>query len=104
MPTLAEGGGSFPVEEALWLGIPVICSDIPVIREHMERIDARVLWFDPREPATLAARLAELEVNYESHRRRAGEQVHTLRRRTWADAAQEYWTILTAVASPPVNR
>ncbi len=30
MPSFAEGGGSYPVEEALTLGVPVLCSDIPV--------------------------------------------------------------------------
>jgi glycosyltransferase involved in cell wall biosynthesis len=37
MPTLGEGGGSFPVEEALLRGVPVICSDIPVVREQLSR-------------------------------------------------------------------
>src|SRR5205085_401485 len=35
MPSLTEGGGSFPVEEALSLGVPVLCSDIPVMHEHL---------------------------------------------------------------------
>lgn len=36
MPSLAEGGGSYPVEEALASGVPVLCSDIPVMRESLQ--------------------------------------------------------------------
>jgi glycosyltransferase involved in cell wall biosynthesis len=103
MPTLAEGGGSFPVEEALWAGVPVVCSDIPVLREHVERLGASVLWFDPRRPDDLAARLAELEAGYADHKARAVSQRALLRRRTWADVADEYWSIFTA-AAPAARR
>lgn len=104
MPTFAEGGGSFPVEEALWFGVPVICADIPVLREHMARIAASVLWFDPRNPDELAARLAELEGSYADRRALAAAQIHTLRRRAWSDVAAEYRSIFSAAGSPPVPR
>ena len=104
MPTFAEGGGSFPVEEALWFGVPVVCSDIPVLREHMARLGATVLWFDPRDAAALARALQELERDYAAHKARAVRQVQTMRRRAWADVADEYWTILTEVAAPPVTQ
>jgi glycosyltransferase involved in cell wall biosynthesis len=100
MPTLAEGGGSFPVEEALWLGVPVVCSDIPVIREHMERVGGSVLWFDPRNPSALADRLSELERDYPAHKARAVEQIAELRRRSWDDVAEEYWRIMMSAAAP----
>ena len=105
MPTLAEGGGSFPVEEALRFGVPVICSDIPVIREHMERLGAHVLWFAPRDPAALASRLAELEGDYPQQKARAVAQVATLRRRSWSDVASEYRDVFAAVApaAPPAG-
>jgi glycosyltransferase involved in cell wall biosynthesis len=104
MPTFAEGGGSFPVEEALWCGVPVICSDIPVVREHVERLGAEVLWFDPLDPGALAARLAELERDYAEFRRRAVTQVCTLRRRTWAEVADEYRRVMAAAAAPAAVR
>ncbi|MFY3742680.1 glycosyltransferase [Anaeromyxobacter sp. Red801] len=94
MPTLAEGGGSFPVLEALTAGIPVIASDIPVMREMLERTGGQVLWFNPRDPADLAARLAELEAGYPEYRRRAEAQAKTLRLRTWDDVAAEYARLL----------
>lgn len=105
MPTLAEGGGSFPVEEAVRCGVPVICSDIPPVREHMERLGASVLWFDPRRPAELAARLAQLAASYDERKASAVRQVAALHRRSWADAADEYRSIFAeVVASPSVSR
>ena len=98
MPTLAEGGGSFPVFEALVRGVPVVCSDIPVMREQMRRLRADVLWFDPADPATLAERLGELDASYAAFKARAGAQIRTLCRRTWADVADDYWTTFAAAA------
>lgn len=97
MPTLGEGGGSFPVEEALWSGIPVICADIPVLREHMERLGATVQWFDPRVPEELAARLRELHETYDSAIADAQHQRQTLHRRTWSDVADEYWDVISSM-------
>jgi glycosyltransferase involved in cell wall biosynthesis len=100
MPTLAEGGGSFPVFEALVRGVPVVCSDIPVMREQMHRLNAHVLWFDPADPATLAGRLRELESDYPQHKSRAVSQIQSLCRRTWSQVADDYWT--TFVAACPL--
>jgi glycosyltransferase involved in cell wall biosynthesis len=91
MPTRAEGGGSFPVEEAVRSGVPVVCSGIPVMREHMDRLGAEVLWFDPADPDDLALRLRELEADYARYKRRAVEQIADLRRRSWRDVADDYW-------------
>lgn len=104
MPTLAEGGGSFPVGEAIHLGIPVICSDIPVLREQVARLNAGVLFFDPCDPRTLAARLDELERNYDGIKRRATSQVRQLSSRSWYDAAAEYWELMASVASQSGGR
>jgi len=90
MPTLSEGGGSFPVWEALERGIPAVVSDIPVMREMMERVGAEVLWFDPHDPASLGRALAELEEDHERIRARAVAQVGRLSRRTWEDVAADY--------------
>ena len=68
MPTLAEGGGSFPVAEAMQTGIPVIASDIPVMREWVDRMAGRILWFDPSSPDALAATLAELDRSYPTYK------------------------------------
>ena len=100
MPTLGEGGGSFPVEEALLRGIPVICSDIPVLREHVQRLGAEVAWFDPRDAASLAGELSRLARDYDGVRRAAQSQVARLRVRTWAEVAADYIDLFrSAVAS-----
>jgi len=36
LPTIAEGCG-LPLLEALWRGVPCICSDLPVLREQADR-------------------------------------------------------------------
>jgi glycosyltransferase involved in cell wall biosynthesis len=89
IPTLAEGAG-LPVLEALHQGIPVVSSDIPIAREMIGLSGGQVLWFDPRDPADLAARLAELESEYPRHRALALSQVGSLNRRDWRDVAAEY--------------
>ncbi len=99
MPTLAEGGGSFPAEEAVRAGIPVISSDIPVMREHMARIGASVLWFDPKSPQSLVDALDELERDYARLSQHAMAQVADLDRRTWMDVAREYLVLFTEAVS-----
>lgn len=103
MPTLAEGGGSFPVMEALIAGIPVVASDIPVMREMMERTGGEVLWFDAGSAADLASKLEDLETNYPHYKARAVAQSGSLRMRTWADVAADYREILSAVAPSQVE-
>jgi len=98
MPTLAEGGGNYPVLEAMLAGIPVVCSDIPVMREHIERTGGQVLWFDPHDPRDLASRLHDLEENYEHYKAQAVEQVNGLHVNSWKDVAASYWRIMTTIA------
>jgi glycosyltransferase involved in cell wall biosynthesis len=50
-PTLAEGFG-LPVVEAMDRGVPVACSDIPVLREVGGDVPR---YFDPHAPASVAA-------------------------------------------------
>jgi len=90
MPTLAEGGGSFPVWEAVERGIPAVVSDIPVLREMIERLGGEVLWFDPHSPESLAAVLAAFAEEPMHFRRQAEAQTRSLRVRTWDDVAADY--------------
>ncbi|MCW3068932.1 MAG: glycosyl transferase group 1 [Solirubrobacterales bacterium] len=55
LPTLHEGFG-LPVLEAMARSVPVACSDIPALREVAGEA---ALYFDPREPRQIAARITE---------------------------------------------
>jgi glycosyltransferase involved in cell wall biosynthesis len=100
MPTLAEGGGSFPAWEAIELGIPVACSDIPVLRETMPPCESRLIWFDPHSPHDLARALNELPV---SGQRIAGQATgHApFGVKTWTDVAEDYVRLFSLV--PPTH-
>lgn len=101
MPSLSEGGGSFPAQEALVAGVPVICSDIPVLREQLDATGAPVLWFDPRDPESLAARLRELEASSDAVRERVRAARPALERRTWRDVAAAYAALFSRAVSGP---
>ena len=100
MPSLMEGGGSFPVVEALHCGIPVVCSDIPVLREQISHTGGEVLWFNPHDPMDLAVKLRDLQENYETYKAKAVAQAPLLRR-TWKNVADEYWAVMEAIGSRP---
>ena len=102
MPTMAEGGGSYPVEEALRLGVPVLCSDIPVLREHVEGRTAPIGWFDPESPASILAAVRELLATYEDRQRAAVAGMNDPRP-TWDDVAAGYAEIFMRVAQERAN-
>ena len=56
LPTFMEGFG-LPILEAMARGVPVACSDIPVLREVAG--DAAVL-FDPHDPASIAVAIERI--------------------------------------------
>ncbi|MBM4013154.1 MAG: glycosyltransferase family 4 protein [Planctomycetes bacterium] len=59
MPTRAEGMG-LPIHEAIDAGVPVICSDIEVLREHYDGRSDAIRWVDPECPSEIAAALDEV--------------------------------------------
>jgi glycosyltransferase involved in cell wall biosynthesis len=94
MPTLGEGGGSFPVCEAIAAGTPVITSNLEVIVEQVTRMGAAVTFFDPTSVDALVQALDRLAADPASWRRAAQAQVPRLRLRTWADVAQDFARLL----------
>ena len=60
-PSLFEGW-STTVEEAKSLGLRIVLSDIPV---HREQAPERGVFFDPRDPASLAAAMTAVQAQYD---------------------------------------
>jgi glycosyltransferase involved in cell wall biosynthesis len=96
MPSLAEGGGSYPVEEALSMGVPVLCSDIPVMREHLIQRSTRIAWFDPECPASILSALNIFFDNYEDFKESALRGMKDPRP-TWDDVAAQYVDVFARV-------
>ena len=98
MPSLTEGGGSFPVEEALSLGVPVLCSDIPVMREHLAQRTATVGWFNPTEPSSILSAVEEFVRDYDARLASARAGMAD-RRPTWSDVASGYTKVFSAAVA-----
>jgi glycosyltransferase involved in cell wall biosynthesis len=80
-PTLAEGFG-LPVVEAMVRGVPVACSDIPVLHEVGGDVPC---YFDPHDPAALA-RAVERAIREAAVRVPAGRA--QAERFSWPEAAR----------------
>lgn len=84
LPTLQEGFG-LPVLEAMIRELPVVCSDIPVLREAVG--DAALL-FDPYDPAAIAEALGRVLDEPPLARELARHGLERARRFTWGRTAQ----------------
>lgn len=84
LPTLHEGFG-LPVLEAMARSVPVVCSDIPALREVA---GPAALYFDPRAPEQIAAKIAEVitDVDLAERQRELGRKRAT--DFSWAAAAE----------------
>jgi len=89
MPSLAEGGGSYPVEEALRMGVPVACSDIPVMREHLAGRTARIKWFDPESTNSITEAMNEIIEHYDLYRESAIKGMNDPAQ-SWDEIAENY--------------
>ncbi|MBX3081075.1 MAG: glycosyltransferase [Anaerolineae bacterium] len=98
MPTLSEGGGSYPIEEALNVGTPVLCSDIPVLREHVSQHSAQVKWFDPLSVDSMVAALNAFFDDYDLYKQSAVAGMYDPRP-TWDDIAAAYVAVFKQVLS-----
>lgn len=71
------------------MGVPVLCSDIPVMRQHLKERSARILWFDPESPESIASAMDELAENYQSYKASAVKGMNDPRP-SWDDIADQY--------------
>ena len=83
-PTIAEGCG-LPLLESLWMGVPCICSDLPVLRENADEGGCVAVPLNDHEAWKSAIRRVLTDENF--YARLANEAV-TRPLPTWAEAAQ----------------
>jgi glycosyltransferase involved in cell wall biosynthesis len=84
LPSRAEGFG-LPVIEAMACGVPVICSDLPVLREIADGV---AVFCDPNDPAAFADAIGTmLDAPGNAGRRQLG--IERARTFTWERAAQQ---------------
>jgi glycosyltransferase involved in cell wall biosynthesis len=96
MPTRAEGMG-LPIHEAIDAGVPVIASDIEVLREHYDGRSRAIRWIDPECPAEIAAALDDACDH--AGELRAAAQDNRGSGRTWDDVAAATVAILQEVVA-----
>jgi glycosyltransferase involved in cell wall biosynthesis len=84
LPSRAEGFG-LPVIEAMACGVPVICSDLPVLREIADGV---ATFCDPNDPAAFAQAITSiLDAPSSAGRRQLG--IERARSFTWERAARQ---------------
>ena len=83
LPSRAEGFG-LPVIEAMACGVPVVCSDLPVLREIADEV---AIFCDPGDPAAFAQAITQILEAGSGDRRRLG--IERAKRFTWERAAQQ---------------
>lgn len=101
VPTRIEGWG-LPAGEALWLGTPAICADIPALHEATGDL---ALYFDPDAPDALAALLLRLLTD-PAFRHAQTTSIHAAHGhlRSWARVAAElYEEVLTYADARPAE-
>jgi glycosyltransferase involved in cell wall biosynthesis len=91
LPSKAEGWG-LPAGEALWLGTPSLCADIPVLKEVCGQLG---LYFDPENPKELANWIEKL-LNDQAFTCSQRELIseHHKELRTWRNVAEALYLLL----------
>lgn len=98
VPTLFEGGFPLQAMEALYIGSPLVLSDIPVVRERIEFCGMSVEncgleLFDPHSPLECANAVERVILNRErtlTNQKPFREKFLTY---TWKDAAAQYYNM-----------
>lgn len=78
--------------EYVALGVPVVCSDLPTLREHFS--DDEVLFFEAGNPSALARALEATATDREAAARRAEAALRRYRDYRWPVSAERYVTAL----------
>lgn len=96
-PTIAEGCG-LPLLEALWRGVPCVCSDLPVLRENADGGGCLVAGLDDR--ADWEAKLRTVLTD-DSLRSRLQREARSRELPRWSDTAA---AVLATLAGSPGSR
>ena len=83
----------------MFSGVPVLCSDIPEMKEQQQRTGGEILWFNARNIDSLFESFKLLMANYSMHKNNAETQVHLLKQRSWREVAQDYLRVLPATTN-----
>ena len=94
--TSLNEGFCLPVVEAQSLGVPVICADIPVLREVAGE---GALFFDPKDASALAGRIVSVFGDAQLQKRMAQKSLDNAARFSWRKAAAETEDIFGAALS-----
>ena len=95
-PTLFEGFG-LPTLEAMSRGCPVICSDLPVLRDVA---GPAARYFDPRDPASIDAAIEAVLSDAGLRTRMAAAGSARASEFSWERTARETRDVLRSVATP----
>jgi glycosyltransferase involved in cell wall biosynthesis len=90
-PTIAEGCG-LPVLESLWLGVPCVCSDLPVLRENAD--DGGCVVLTPNDTGAWVKALRRVLADADWAMKLRGEAAAGRVLPTWAQTAQTMRAIL----------
>lgn len=95
-PSLHEGYG-LPVAEAMQAGVPVLCSDIPALREVAG--DAAI-HFDPRRPSAIADAIVRVATDASLQARlRASGRSRAASLPSERTVAEQYWRLMVEAVS-----
>ena len=94
MPSFAEGYG-LPVSEALSLGTPVICSDLPALREAGEDVPE---YFDPLDGAAWRQAIMDYSSTGSPRRLAQIERLRQWRAPAWSDHFSGFDQVIAALA------
>lgn len=83
-PTIAEGCG-LPLLESLWMGVPCLCSDLPVLRENADAGGCVAVTLNDREAWRTALRRVLTDAKFATQ---LTDEVAQRTLPTWADAAR----------------
>lgn len=102
--TFAEGGFPWQTLEAIYMGCPVITSDIPVLRERLAFHNISVeqsglILFNPKDENDLVKKILYVKNNRQKVINQQKKLKELLLAYTWDDAAKEYLKLFTKVIS-----